>query len=98
MVFSLLAWLVVLLHIAFFAAETVGWPQVFLALDESDGAPDDDRDDRDDELDGQLAAAFDWCLTPEARAEAASCAERARAAVAEIEQEFLTAVRREANP
>jgi hypothetical protein len=57
----------------------IGWPLVFHT---------GDLDHR------KVAAAVDHALTAEARAAAARCAARAREAVAEVEREFLAALRR----
>src|SRR4029079_9972403 len=48
-------------------AETIGWPMVF------DGAAIDEQ---------ELAKAFAWCLTEEARRQAAQCAARAQTILA----------------
>jgi hypothetical protein len=55
-------------------ADTLGWPIVFTA---------------DAVTDAQLAEAFDYCLTDTARAEARSCAERAREALGPAREEFM---------
>jgi hypothetical protein len=54
--------------------KTIGWPWVFTV---------------DRLTDEALQEAFDHCLTPEARAEAGACAERARSAVEEVREHFL---------
>lgn len=61
-------------------ADTIGWPVVFNA----DAATDD-----------ALRRAFDHCLTPAARAEAAACATRAAEQVEGIRRRFVAALARE---
>jgi hypothetical protein len=58
-------------------AHRLGWPAAFTA---------DTCSDQD------LARALDYCLTAEARAKAAECAERGRAEVARIRDEFVAAL------
>ena len=58
---------------------TIEWPICFNA----DTITDDD-----------LGRAFDFCLTKEARALAAACAERARENILAIREEFFAAVRK----
>jgi Polysaccharide pyruvyl transferase len=55
----------------------LGWPAAFTA----DALSDED-----------LGRALDYCLTAEARAKAAECAERGRAEVARIREEFVAAL------
>jgi hypothetical protein len=59
-------------------ARTVGWPAAFIA---------------DQVTDEELARAFEWCLTEEARQEALRCRERARALAEEAHREFVAAMR-----
>ena len=56
---------------------TIGWPVVFTV---------------DTLTDDALRGAFEHCLTPEARAEARACTERARAVVEEIRDRFILEV------
>lgn len=58
-------------------ADTLGWPIVF-GVDAFD--------------EKALQVALDWCLTDEARREAARCAERARNVLGQLRQEFLAAL------
>jgi hypothetical protein len=58
-------------------ARRLGWPAAFTA----DACSDEDLD-----------AALDYCLTADARAKAAECAERGRAEVARIRDEFVAAL------
>jgi len=57
-------------------ADTLGWPLVFTA---------------DSLRDETLSEAFDYCLTPQARARARECRERARAIVKAVRDEFIAA-------
>jgi polysaccharide pyruvyl transferase WcaK-like protein len=57
-------------------AKTVGWPLAF---------PADTMTDR------QLWDAFDYCLTNEARRQAAACGAHAKQTLSTIQQEFLEA-------
>ncbi|MFO0965418.1 MAG: polysaccharide pyruvyl transferase family protein [Gemmataceae bacterium] len=57
--------------------ETLGWPVVFNADTLDDNA---------------MAAAFDWCLSEEARQEAARCAARASRVLAQARVEFFEAL------
>lgn len=57
-------------------AETLGWPGVFTA-DACD--------------DSALQAAFDWCLTPDARFRAAKCRDRALRLLEEVPDRFISA-------
>ena len=59
-------------------AETVGWPAVFTA----------DALERE-----KLAAALDYCLTPEARSQARACSQKAQRDVRAVRQEFVRALR-----
>lgn len=61
-------------------AETVGWPAVLTADELSDEA---------------LREALDFCLTPEARAVARACAERAEELLRKARAEFVAAMRAE---
>jgi polysaccharide pyruvyl transferase WcaK-like protein len=58
-------------------AETIGWPALLTA---------------DTLTDETLRAAFEFCLTPEARALAAACRERARLTVSRVREEFIAAL------
>jgi hypothetical protein len=61
-------------------ARRLGWPAAFTA---------DAMDDED------LGRALDYCLSGEARAKAAECAQRGRVEVARIREEFVAALSRE---
>ncbi len=64
-------------------ALSIGWPVTF----------------RIEELtDRKLAAAYDYCLTAEARSEALACGRRAKQAVEKIRQEFITAMASRVSP
>src|SRR5205814_9835753 len=58
-------------------ANTIDWPLCF---------PADALDD------GELNAAFDFCLTAGARAQARECFDRARRSLADVHREFLSAI------
>jgi hypothetical protein len=60
-------------------AETIGWPLVFAA---------------DRNLDGALGQAFDYCLTEEARIKARECRERAKGMVREVRDKFISSLAR----
>jgi hypothetical protein len=60
-------------------AETIGWPVAFAA---------------DAISPRTLSEALDYCLTPDARKQAAECAKRARTMVEDVRRHFLVAVSR----
>lgn len=57
-------------------AETLGWPRLFTAEACEEGS---------------LLEAFDWCLTPEAHAQATACRDRARRLLADVPERFISA-------